>query len=143
MTRQERNLVAAILRTARTQGWESGHRLGWANRHRGVAVSVEPGLLNVWWRTANRRWPTSAASYPIASLDEAIHVLVGLRLLPGTFCLHGREVLADVARVCQLAADHLARTPGSATADEAQAAAGTWRELARQARRIDALLESL
>ncbi|SDT74140.1 hypothetical protein [Actinoplanes derwentensis] len=136
LTRQERYLIAAILRRARTRGWRAGHRLGWVNQQRGVAVSVsvEPGLLSLWWRGATGRWPTSPVSYPIASLDEAIHILLGLRLMPGNFCSHGREALADIAVICDMAADENPQHPD---------AVRQWRELARQARRVGGLIDSL
>lgn len=131
---EERHLLVAILRRARTRGWQSGHRLGWVHQQRGVAVSFEPGLLNLWWRGASGHWPTVPTVYPIGSLDEAVHVLIGLRLLPGNFCSHGRRALADVAAICDLAADEFPQHPE---------AAQQWRELARQARRVAGLLESL
>lgn len=134
LTRQERYLLAAILRRARKHGWQAGHRLGWVHRQRGVAVSVEPGLLNLWWRGAAGRWPTLPTSYPIASLDEAVHILLGLRLLPGNFCSHGRQALADIAAVCDMAAEEFPDHPD---------AVQRWRDLAEQARHVGGLLDAL
>jgi hypothetical protein len=134
LSEEERHLLAAILRRARTRGWQSGHRLGWVHQQRGVAVSVEPGLLNLWRRGTSGQWPTRPVVYPIGSLDEAVHVLIGLRLLPGNFCSHGRRALADVAVICDLAADEFPQHPEVVQ---------KWRELARQARRVGGLLESL
>ncbi len=134
LTDEERYLIAAILRRARTRGWRAGHRLGWVNQQRGVAVSTEPGLLNLWWRGDAGRWPTSPVSYPITSLDEAIHILLGLRLLPGNFCSHGREALADIAVICDMAAEEYPDHPD---------AVRQWRELARQARRVGGLIDAL
>jgi hypothetical protein len=136
----ERRLLAAVCRWARTAGWFPGHRLGWVNQVHAVAVSYEPGSLNVWWRLPSSRWPTLPVAYPVASLDEALHILIGLRLLPGWFCTHGRQALIDVARTFDRIADDVVQMAGWSPTSDAGVAARTWREAAHRSRYLAGLV---
>jgi len=78
---RDRAMTAAVLRYAHAAGWRSGHRLGWVRSDATIAVSWRPGVLEVWWRSIAGRWPTTPVSYPVARVDEAVHILIGLKLL--------------------------------------------------------------
>jgi len=90
---RDRVLTATVIQWARTNGWRGGHRLGWIRSDATIAVSWRPGVLEVWWRSIAGRWPTTPVSYPVARVDEAVHILVGLKLLPDVLgqrpCGHG------------------------------------------------------
>ncbi|MEU7905342.1 hypothetical protein [Actinoplanes sp. NPDC049118] len=141
LTGEDRYLLATVCRQARANGWRSGHRLGWVHQGQGVAVSVEPGALALWWRGPGGRWPTHPRSYPVASLNEALHVLIGARLLPGWYCDHGRQAMADIARICDRAAEDLDRQALVTLAGDEAMAARVWRQAARRARSVAGLRE--
>ncbi|MEU4217565.1 hypothetical protein [Actinoplanes sp. NPDC026623] len=139
LTGEDRYLLATVCREARAHGWRSGHRLGWVHQRQGVAVSVEPGALALWWRGPGGRWPTYPRSYPVASLNEALHVLIGVGLLPGWYCDHGRQAMAEIAWICDRAADDLERRAVVALAGDEAVAARVWRQAAGRARRVAGL----
>ena len=100
LTSGERAMLAAATRWARRSGWRNGHRLGWVRGDDTVAVSWQPGVLEVWWRSPAGRWPTYPVAYPVVRVDEAVHTLVRLRLLPHVFAVQApcTSALGELAR---------------------------------------------
>lgn len=104
-TAAERETLAAVARWARRAGWRSGHRLGWVRRDGTVAVSWQPGVLEVWWRSPASRWPTQPVAHPVVRIDEVVHMLIQLRQVPKVFCAVADSVAVTGACGCDLAAD--------------------------------------
>jgi len=109
LTGGERMMLAAVIRWARRRGWSTGHWLGWVRGDGSVAVSWRPGVLEVWWRSPAGRWPTYPVTYPLVRVDEAVHTLVQLRLLPHVFGVRALCTSALCELMCDLVGDGRAR----------------------------------
>lgn len=87
MTREERELLAAVHRWARTNGW-TPHRLGWANAElpadATLAIRHDAGMygLAIYHREPGGVWPTSGTYWPVDSVRQAVDVLCALGVLP-------------------------------------------------------------
>ncbi|MEV4846109.1 hypothetical protein AB0K20_23190 [Micromonospora matsumotoense] len=97
----DRQLLAAAHRWARTHGWRVTWR-GWADglSDGTVGVGWEHGELRIWRSyttpgSSDRRWPTWSTDYPVASVRQAVDVLVALDVLPAELSSAYRAAVAS------------------------------------------------
>lgn len=84
---EDRELLADVHRWARTNGWNWHEAWGWVNAHyvsdATLAVEWEDGPLVI--RSGEVLLLLKPKTYPVASVREAVDILVALRILPAHF----------------------------------------------------------
>lgn len=100
----DRQLLAAVHRWARTNGWTVSSIRGWINascsKDATLAIGWDATALLIYRRqdTPPHYWPMYAETYPARSVREAVDILCALRILPG----HLSSQAGEAARLLAL-----------------------------------------
>lgn len=108
LSRNDRALLAAVWRWAREAGWQADVYPGaWRSRDGEVRVLFEFDELRVQWLGPRFRHPRTAW-IPVATLGQALDVLVALSVLPPAFASPhrlGREEMVRARQALRAALD--------------------------------------
>lgn len=102
----DRQLLVDVHRWARANGWTIS-TTGWINAAydslADIAVGWDEDGLRVWRKeqssSGHRYWPIPSTDYPVATVRQAVDVLVALRILPVHLSSAYRARATEVARL--------------------------------------------